>query len=442
MGKAKTDKAGLSLTDLIAISSGQVIGAGVVTLIGAASAVAGMAAWPAYGVAVLVGLCSILPFIFLSSVVVLKGGEYSIVLGMLGERMSGVYAVAFTTQCLGLSLMGASMGMYFASIFPGISSRAVGIVAVTVFFILNLLGVTVMAKMQKILTAILLVCLMAFAIVGFFHVGPAAFDFTSPEFFKNGFGGFVSAVSLYAYSTYGQYMVINFSQDANNPKKDIPLAIIISTGIILVMYVSIAIVACGVLPLDMVANQPLTLVAKKILKGVFFPLFIIGGPLMALATTLNSTFPSRVNPLVRAAMDGWFPQSLTKRNSRNVPYIMLGIVYLVGILPLVFNMSIASITNNLVLVGYLLRMVTALAIIRMPKLYEKQWKESFLHIPDQVFYGLMCITFAAQIYMVYLSLIQLPLMVSAINIGVIIAGAIYAVLRSKAGKVHAQSSIS
>lgn len=442
MGKTKKEQKGLGLTDLIAISSGQVIGVGVVTLIGSAISVTGISAWTAYGVAVVVGLCSIIPFIFLSSAVVLKGGEYSIVLGMLGKKMGGVYAVAFITQCLGLSLMGASMGSYFASIFPEVSARIVGIIAVTVFFVLNLMGVSVMAKMQKVLTAILLISLIAFSIIGFTRVGPEAFDFTSPDFLTNGFGGFMSAVSLYAYSVYGQYMVINFSQDAANPKRDIPLAIIISTGIIFVLYVSIAIVATGILPISMTANQPLTIVAKKILKGVLFPAFIIGGPLMALATTLNSTFPSRVNPLVRAAMDGWFPESLTKRNKQNVAYVLLAIVYLIGLLPLLFDMSIKSITNNLVLIGYLLRMITALAIVRLPRLYETQWKKSFLHVPDPVFYLLMCITFFAQIYMVYLSLKQLPPFISAVNIAALLLCAVYAILRERSGKIHIRSSIS
>lgn len=49
----------LKLTDLVAISSGQVIGAGVITLIGTAIGVAGMSAWLAYGAAIFVGFLSI-----------------------------------------------------------------------------------------------------------------------------------------------------------------------------------------------------------------------------------------------------------------------------------------------------------------------------------------------------------------------------------------------
>ena len=70
----------LKLTDLVAISSGQVIGAGVITLIGTAIGVAGMSAWLAYGAAIFVGFLSILPFIFISSTTVLQGGDIALLL--------------------------------------------------------------------------------------------------------------------------------------------------------------------------------------------------------------------------------------------------------------------------------------------------------------------------------------------------------------------------
>lgn len=76
----------LGLTDLIAMSSGQVIGAGVVTLIGTAIACTGQAAWLAYGAAIFIGFLSIVPFILMSSTFMLKGGEYTIVANMFNEK--------------------------------------------------------------------------------------------------------------------------------------------------------------------------------------------------------------------------------------------------------------------------------------------------------------------------------------------------------------------
>ena len=52
-----------------------------------------------------------------------------------------------------------------------------------------------------------------------------------------------------------------------------------------VSYTHLAIVASGVLPLDQVAGQPLTLVAKNILNPALFTVFMIGGPVLALSSS-------------------------------------------------------------------------------------------------------------------------------------------------------------
>lgn len=428
----------LGLTDLVAISTGQVIGAGVVTLIGTAAALTGISAWLAYGAAVIVGFFSILPFIFISSATMLQGGEYSIVANMLDKRLAGFYATAFITQCLNLSLLGTSLGSYVNSIFPEANGRIVGLIAVTFFFVLNLGGVNIMADVQKVLSLILVIALLIFGFYGMTQVNPAVYDISSPTFLQDGYGGFMAAIAVYAFSTYGQYMVMNFSKDAKNPTKDIPLAILISTGIILVVYVTVAITDCGILPIEEIADQPLTNVARK-LFGVFYPLFIIGGPVMALVTTMNSTYGSRANPLLRAAKDGWFPAIARKTNKKNVPTVIMVAIFLIGILPLLFNLSIATITNNLVLVGYLLRFLTAVSIIRMPKMMAEQWKKSFLHVPDPVFYAIMAISVLANVYMVYLSLQGLPAAIVLINVVFLVFCAIYAVIRYNSGKVTMDS---
>ncbi|WP_270563190.1 amino acid permease [Acidaminococcus intestini] len=357
---------------------------------------------------------------------------------MMDKRVAGFYATAFITQCLSLSLLGKSLGMYVTSVLPSLNGTVIGLIAVTVFFVLNLGGVNIMADVQKLFTAILVIALLIFGFYGMTQVNPSVYDITQPGFFKNGYGGFVAAIAIYAYSTYGQYMVMNFSKDAARPTKDVPLAIIISTCIIFVVYVSVAIVDCGLLPIDQVANKPLTLAAKK-LFGVLYPVFIIGGPVMALMTTMNSTYGSRANPILRAARDGWFPEFVGRTNSRNVPYVIMFAVYLVGILPLIFGLSIKEITSNLVLVGYLLRMLTAFSIFYMPTLMKSQWEQSFLHVPNSAFYIIMILTVLANVYMVYLSLRGLSFIVMIINIIFLAFCGIYAVLRYNTGKVHMDS---
>lgn len=68
-------KAGtLGLTELYALAIGQVIGAGVITLIVPAIKMTGYSAWLAYLVAILVGFLMIAPTVFVSSALRLGGG--------------------------------------------------------------------------------------------------------------------------------------------------------------------------------------------------------------------------------------------------------------------------------------------------------------------------------------------------------------------------------
>lgn len=73
------------MATLVFIATGQVIGAGVVTVIGPAIEATGNSAWLSYGAAVLLGGLTILPYIFLSSALILQGGEYTIATSMLGK---------------------------------------------------------------------------------------------------------------------------------------------------------------------------------------------------------------------------------------------------------------------------------------------------------------------------------------------------------------------
>lgn len=79
MGAQAGDNDGLSLAQLVWIGVGQVIGVGVVTIIGSALAASGRSAWIAYMVAVFLGMFKVVPILFFSAVMKIQGGNYGIV---------------------------------------------------------------------------------------------------------------------------------------------------------------------------------------------------------------------------------------------------------------------------------------------------------------------------------------------------------------------------
>ena len=95
MGSKKSNTGeGLSLIQLVWIAVGQVIGAGVVTIIGSSLAATGRSAYIAYGLAVLLGFTQVVPIMFYSSIMKIDGGNYGIVTRALGDRWGGLLAIA------------------------------------------------------------------------------------------------------------------------------------------------------------------------------------------------------------------------------------------------------------------------------------------------------------------------------------------------------------
>lgn len=426
----------LSLAALVAIAVGQVVGAGIITTTGLAIAQTGRSVWVAYALAVVMGFIWIIPVVFFASIARYRGGAYCMVTTLMGEKAGGIYAVWWIPMFISMAMIGTAIGSYFHSIFPDISVKVFGIVFATFFYIVNMFGVHMMAKIEKPMTWILLVCLMAFAIIGMTKLQPGSFNVTSEGYFMNGMDGFLGGLVLLVYSTSGHHMVQAMSWDAKDPKKNIPKAIMIATAVIFVLYVSVSFVAGNVLPVEQVAGQPLTFAARQIFPGALFAVFIICGPIMALVTTLNSGFSAVATPVLGAIRNGWLPSSLGKTNKYGAPVILYTAMWILGTVPMLMGVSLSALTNYTVITGRICGTMVCLAMFQIPTKYKDAWEKSWLHMPNGVFYAIAVFSAVTQIIAVIISAKNLGTRGFLINIIVVIILAAYALMRYAQGKVH------
>ena len=140
-------------------------------------------------------------------------------------------------------------------------------------------------------------------------------------------------------------VILNFSAEAKNPTRDIPVVIIVSTLCVAVMYGFISFVAAGVLPVQEVAGKNLTLVANVILNRPLYYLFVIGGAGCALASTLNNQLATTPKPIMQMCDDGWLPQSFAALNKKKVPWKIQIFLYIVAVICTVSGLSIAILGN-------------------------------------------------------------------------------------------------
>ena len=426
----------LGKKELMGIAIGQIIGAGIMSMMGVAIAMTGRSANLAFMLSAVFTMCTFFPSIFITSCIRMRGGMYTQMAIFAGDKWAGYYSVVYFITNMSLAMYALSFAQYALALLPtGGSQKVIALVVGTLFFILNYFGVALMAKIQNLLVVVLLLSLTIFAVFGLPQVDLANY-FSNADglFMTDGIGGFLTAVAYLGFATGGATVILGVSAECKNPTKDIPFVIIVSTVSVAILYGLVATTASGVLPVAEVANQPLTLVAAEVLPKPLYIFFIVGGAMFALATTLNSQIMSCTKPVMQSCEDGWFPQSLAALSKYKTPWKILIIYYVILVVPIVLELEIAQISSIVQILGYLNNLVLTITAMKLPKMFPEAWEKSQFHVPTAVFNTLMIITCAALLVQASFMLKSMTPQLIIFNVAVMAAGFIWAFYRTGTGK--------
>lgn len=408
----------LSLKDLIWIGTGHVIGAGVVSVVGSALGCTGYSVWIAFLVACVLSFIRILPFIFFTSAVTVDGGKYGMITKCLGMKYGGLISVSSLLNWCARGSAVLALSKYLSEFLPYSNFKLITILIWRFFCFTNLFGINAMSKLQNIASPILLLALSTFSILSIKNIQPGYLDFSSPLMFLNGKAGFFTAVVLLSYSCDGICCLSNYSMQSENPKKNIPLSMIYVSVITTVIYVAVGFASGAVLPLNQTANNTLVITAKYIMPSIMFAMFVIFGPIFALLTTMNSGISSSIIPVAVGAKDGWLPSFLSKENKYGANYISIIIVFIIGILPIIFNFSISQITNMTIALGALSSILILLSALQFPFVFKDEWNSSWLYMSNAEYFFWIFICSTIELFMILKSLSELAFSIRIINIAI------------------------
>ncbi len=413
-------KKSLGRTELFSIAIGQIIGAGIMALTGMAIAMTGRSVNLAYMLAAIAVIIFAVPMVFLTSSVRLRGGQYTQAAVFVGKKFAGMFIIIFIVSNISLAMYAISFADYFFALVPGVPSKLIAAIILTIIFVVNFFGVKDAAWLQTAMVVVMAAALAAFVGFGVFKVQPGYFE--QPGFLTNGMTGLLTASALLTFATGGATVILNLGAEAKNPKKDFPFVIIISTLAVAVLYALMATVAGGVLPIEQVAGQPLTLVAQAILPSWLYVFFIIGGAMFALITTLNAQVSWITKPVMQACVDNWFPRSLARLHPKyNTPWVLLIIYYVIGIVPIIVGINMDAIASSALLLNFVAALFIAIGALRLPKMFQKQWESSPFHVNNFWFYLL-------NILGILVFLVQATMMVSNLDTnGLIANGCVFVV---------------
>ena len=438
----------LGLGDLFFMGLGTVIGAGIVAYVGIAVGFTGRATWIAYLIAIMGGFLANLPLILMASAARIHGGNYSFLATTVGDTWGAFWGLSNITGILAWSNFGLALGLYLNVIFPFIPQKVSAIAAILIFFAINLLGTGKMAKIQNVLSFLLIVGLLLFGFLGMARLQPDTFTkMFSREYFDAGTAGgpggswgFFQAIMVLMGSTQGYTLITSFSGKSHNAKRNMPLALCLVPLALIIIYCSVGLTMSNVLPVAETANKPLTVVAQLLFHPVVFFLFVFTGPVMALATSLNSSFGIFERIFAGVANDGWLPESAGKKNKNGIAWKFMVLFVIVAVTPILLNFSIGTILSNMTFAGSFANILLVIGIFRYPKTMEGAWDNRAWKVPKWFFYASCLVCFGIRIFLIWRSILTASVAMAIVSLAVIAGIYLYCVWRKSTGKVHVTKS--
>lgn len=250
----------MSLLDVTMIGIGAMIGAGIFVLTGIAAGVAGPALVLVFLLNGFVTTITAMAYAELGSCFPEAGGGYLWVKqglpgpnGFLSGWMSWfAHSVACSLYALGFGAyfnqVLVELGISLAGIDPHIAAKVLAAGICLVFAGINFVGSSETGKAETVVTVAKIVVLLLFVGSGLWVMA------TSPgwqshfrPFMPKGFEGVFVGMALTFIAFEGYEIIAQCGEEVREPRRNIPRAVFLSLGIVVIIYVLVALVALGAL---------------------------------------------------------------------------------------------------------------------------------------------------------------------------------------------------
>lgn len=371
----------LNVFDLIVIGIGAVVGTGIFTIIGTAitgsseSAGAGPAIVISMVLAAVACVFSALCYSEIAAMIPVAGSAYTYTYATMGEFMAWMVGwILMLEYAIGNITVASAWTGYFIQFLKGFKHVlpdfvvnfplwlrydyktmlsicnsqgwdihdkipylfghipvAVNLPAIAIVLILTLLlvrGVKESTRVASIMVGVNMFMILSFIVVGAFYVKPEHWT----PFFPTDPSGVIMGAFLIFFAYIGFDAISTTAEETENPQRDLPIAILGTLVICTILYVSVALVLTGIVPVERIDIQaPIAHAMSYIGKDWFAGLISIGA-LCALTSVLLIYQLGTTRILYAISRDRFLPKSWRLIHKKyKTPHVMTWISGLVVI---------------------------------------------------------------------------------------------------------------
>jgi amino acid transporter len=314
---AGTVARGLGYWEVTAIGIGGMVGGGIFAVLGLSVDLAHGGAPVAFLLAGLVALVTAYSYVRLSVTFPSQGGTVAFLDRAFGPGLltGSANILLWMSYVVMLSLYAYAFGSYGASLFPAASQsfwkHALITGSVVLISGLNLLSAKLIGEAEDWIVLIKLLILGLFVAAGVWGIEPgrlAPSQWSSPLHLVAG-----GMIIFLAYE--GFELIANTAQDVRDAPRTLPRAYFSAVGFVIVLYVLVAVVTVGTLPVAAIVgakDYALAEAARPFLGEAGFLLIAVAA-MLSTASAINATIYGSARLSYVIAKDGELPRALERK---------------------------------------------------------------------------------------------------------------------------------
>lgn len=318
----------IGLFTCVATGIGAIIGSGIFGSLPAEINEIGDAVVIAFILATIYKLAASFPAVYSSSIIPASGSFFLMPTKLIHPTVGLYMAVQNLLQPVLVSVFAVLFSDYFCSIFTGLKGHEtmVSVAILVIYGIMAYMGTYLFASINSLIVVVMMVAVAVYIVLGIPNIDASQLSIGAA--FGSGIkiSSIGAAVSVFASCLSGGTAVSQIADEVKNPRRDIPLSLILAPVIVAFIYILMAVVTLGCMDGDTVTT--LSDVAKGFMAPGLVVFFVVGGPLCGVLTSMVPVIMLTCAQIQAAADCGVFPKALAKKNKNGVStgiliYVML-----------------------------------------------------------------------------------------------------------------------
>ncbi|WP_099336093.1 APC family permease [Clostridium cadaveris] len=324
-----SDKNKLDLFSIVLLGINAIIGSGIFVLPGDGYSKLGPASVLVIIFCMVLSVSIALCFAEAGSWFEENGGPYVYAREAFGDFIG--FEVGFMKWAIGIIAWAAMANIFttvLANVWPTAADPTVKKIIISVVVIglgiINIMGVKISKIINNVVTIGKLIPIIAFIAVGMFFIKGGNFTpfVILPEntTFMSAF--FTAAISLfYAYTGFESLAIA--AEDMENPKKNVPKAMVLVMAFVSIVYFLIIAISIGILGKDLAGSSIPVSDAATAIVGPIGGWFVTIGTIVSIGGINIAASFGTPRSGVALAENGLLPKSVAKTNKKGVPYIAI-----------------------------------------------------------------------------------------------------------------------